>query len=250
MQNRVAIVTGGAQGIGKAITKEFLIQKMTVIVVDEDKTAGKELQNEYATLGSILFYPIDINKENEIKKLNAYVKKHFGKLDALVNNAGIFKKEPIENLSLKKWQQILNTNLTSVFLMSKYFTPLLKKSHGSIINIASTRALMSEPHTEAYAASKGGIVALTHAMAISLGPEIRVNCISPGWIETSEWQKSSHREKSKHSKEDKTQHPVGRVGNPEDIASLVLYLSEEKASFITGANFVIDGGMTRKMIYV
>ena len=118
-----------------------------------------------------------------------------------------------------------------------------------MVNIASTRGLMSEPDTEAYSASKGGIIALTHALAISLGPAVRVNCISPGWIEVSEWKKQGQRHAPDLRPEDQAQHPAGRVGRPEDVASLVMYLLSEEAGFITGANFVLDGGMTRKMIY-
>jgi NAD(P)-dependent dehydrogenase (short-subunit alcohol dehydrogenase family) len=131
----------------------------------------------------------------------------------------------------------------------KYCAPYLKKNKGSIVNIASTRALQSEANTEAYSASKGGIVALTHALSVSLGPEVRVNCVSPGWIETRDWKKQSKREEVRHTRTDELQHPAGRVGRPDDIASLVDYLCSGEAGFITGANFVVDGGMTRKMIY-
>jgi hypothetical protein len=141
-------------------------------------------------------------------------------------------------------------NLTAAFLFSKHSAALLRKSRGAIVNIASTRALMSEPNTEAYSASKGGIAALTHALALSLGPEVRVNCVSPGWIDVREWRKRSRREKAKLSAADHLQHPAGRVGGPEDIASLVSFLVSPEAGFITGANIVADGGMTRKMIYV
>jgi len=155
----------------------------------------------------------------------------------------------MKDLSLAEWNQVIGTNLTGSFLLAKHCGDHLQRNNGRIVNIASTRALMSEPDTEAYAASKGGIVALTHALALSLGPQVTVNCISPGWIETCEWKKQSARHTAKHSDADKAQHPVGRVGKPEDIASLVAYLVSPEASFITGANFVVDGGMTRKMIY-
>jgi NAD(P)-dependent dehydrogenase (short-subunit alcohol dehydrogenase family) len=126
----------------------------------------------------------------------------------------------------------------------------MRERKGSIVNIASTRALMSEPHTEAYSASKGGIIALTHALAMSLAPDIRVNCISPGWIEVSEWKKRSRARKAELTREDEEQQPVGRVGTPGDIAALAFFLCSPEASYITGANYVVDGGMTRKMIYV
>ena len=142
-------------------------------------------------------------------------------------------------------------NLRGAFLCSQDIARRMIKlgSGGAIINIASTRAFMSEPGTEAYTASKGGIVALTHGMAISLGPcGIRVNCISPGWIETRDWQYSARAQTPGHSERDRLQHPVGRVGNPDDIAEACMFLSES-AGFMTGQNIIIDGGMTKKMIY-
>ncbi|MBU0910682.1 MAG: SDR family oxidoreductase, partial [Proteobacteria bacterium] len=134
-------------------------------------------------------------------------------------------------------------------LFAKYAVPHLRLAHGNIINIASTRALQSEAHTEAYSASKGGLVALTHALAVSLGPAIRVNCISPGWIEVGKWRKNKSRHPPALSAQDHQQHPAGRVGTPHDIAAMVAFLISGEAGFITGQNFVIDGGMTRKMIY-
>jgi NAD(P)-dependent dehydrogenase (short-subunit alcohol dehydrogenase family) len=134
---------------------------------------------------------------------------------------------------------LIGVNLSGAFLAAKYCAPHLRRARGAIVNIASTRALQSEPDTEAYAASKGGLVALTHALAISLGPEVRVNCVSPGWIA-----------KGKLRRKDHAQHPVGRAGRPEDVAALVDFLLSDESGFVTGQNFVIDGGMTRKMIYL
>jgi NAD(P)-dependent dehydrogenase (short-subunit alcohol dehydrogenase family) len=134
--------------------------------------------------------------------------------------------------------------------MAKHAAPHLRRAHGAIVNIASTRALQSEPDTEAYSASKGGIVALTHALAASLGPAVRVNCVSPGWIDVSARQKARKRRPARLSRADHAQHLAGRVGTPEDVAALVAFLLGEEAGFITGQNFVCDGGMTRKMIYV
>ncbi|HSV26450.1 MAG TPA: SDR family oxidoreductase, partial [Sedimentisphaerales bacterium] len=132
-------------------------------------------------------------------------------------------------------------NLTGPFLTSKHAAPHIARNKGGIVNIASTRALMSEANTEAYSASKAGLVGLTHALAVSLGPDVRVNCISPGWIDTAD---------SRLSDADHAQHPAGRAGRPEDIAEMTLYLCSAAAGFITGQNFVVDGGMTKKMIYV
>lgn len=246
---KVAIITGGAQGIGKAIAKELIEKEVIVIIADVDKEAGEETENEYKYLGEIKYVQTDISDENQVRDLTSNIVGTFGSIDILINNAGIFNYKPITELSFEEWNKIIGVNLSGAFLCAKYAAPHLKKRNGSIINIASTRALMSEANTEPYSASKGGIVALTHSLAMSLGPEIRVNCISPGWIDVSEWKKSSIKNKLELTEQDHKQHPTGRVGKPEDVASLVSYLTSDKASFITGSNFVIDGGMTRKMIY-
>ncbi|MGB9858283.1 MAG: glucose 1-dehydrogenase [Dictyoglomaceae bacterium] len=250
MNDKVAIVTGGGQGIGKAITKKFLENNISVVVAEIDESAGKEVEEEYSSLGKIKFIKTDISKEEDVKNMVEEVIKIFGKINYLINNAGIGINKHISELSLEEWNRVIGVNLTGAFLCAKYAYPYLKKEKGVIINIASTRAFMSEPNTEAYSASKGGIYALTHALAISLGPDIRVNCVSPGWIEVSEWKKKSLRKPAKLTELDHKQHPAGRVGRPEDIASLVLYLVSDEAGFITGANFIVDGGMTRKMIYL
>lgn len=247
---RVALVTGGAQGIGKGITVNFLQHGATVIVADADAEAGKEIQSECKALGDIHFIRTDVTSEADVNRAIKTAIKKFKRLDFLINNAGITVFKPLHKLSLVEWKHIIDVNLTSVFLFSKLAANFLKKSHGAIVNIASTRALMSEADTEAYAATKGGIVALTHALAISFGPHIRVNCISPGWIEVGDMKKSRARKPIHHSKADNAQHPAGRVGVPADIAAMAAYLVSAEAEFITGQNFIVDGGMTRKMIYV
>ena len=174
-----------------------------------------------------------------------------GPVDVFVNNASVLgPRVAIEAYPADAWRQVIEVNLTGAFLCAKHAAAHLRSAHGAIVNIASTRALQSERDTEAYSASKGGIVALTHALAISLGPEIRVNCISPGWIDVSAWKKRSAARRTTLRDADHQQHPAGRVGTPEDIAGLVAYLASPDAAFITGANLVVDGGMTRKMIYV
>jgi hypothetical protein len=250
MKGRVALITGGAQGIGKAIARRFLTDAARVALVDVDAEAGEETRKEFASLGEVLFVPGDVGVEATARRAVKRVLSQFGRLDILVNNAGIGISKPMTELTLKEWNRVLAVNLTGAFLFSRHAVPHLRKSRGAIINIASTRALMSAPDTEAYSASKGGLVALTHAMAVSLGPQVRVNCISPGWIEVSAWRKRRVRKKPALSEADHAQHPVGRVGAPEDIASLAAFLVSREAGFITGANFVADGGMTRRMIYV
>jgi hypothetical protein len=250
LKGRVALITGGAQGIGKAMVRRFLIEGARVALVDVDAEAGEETRKEFGPLGEVVFVPGDVGVEATARRAVKKVVGRFGRLDVLVNNAGMWIRKPVTELTLKEWNRVLAVNLTGAFLFSRHAAPHVRKCRGAIINIASTRALMSEPNTEAYSASKGGIVALTHALAVSLGPEVRVNCISPGWIEVSAWRKRHRRKQPALSEADHAQHPVGRVGTPEDIASLAAYLVSPEAGFITGANFVADGGMTRKMIYV
>ena len=251
-KEKVAIVTGGAQGIGKGIAKKLLTEGMAIVISDLDPEAGEETQTELKKFGPILFIKTDVSDGKEAENCIIRCVEKFGRIDALVNNAGIARPHnaPLETLTLADWNRIINTNLTGSFLMAKYAIPYLRKCGGAIVNIASTRALQSEPDTEAYSASKGGIIAFSHALAMSLGPEVRVNCISPGWIDVSRWRKSSRRKPAKLSEADHRQHPAGRVGVPDDVAEMTYFLLSSATGFITGQNFVVDGGMTRKMIYV
>jgi len=225
---RSVLVTGGARGIGSAIARTLAARGWRVAVADIRGSSPS------------FFVRCDVSREADVRAAVRQVLRRFGRLDALVNNAGLTGPVtgPVEKLALAEWNRRIGTNLTGPFLMAKHCVPHLRAARGAIVNIASTRALQSEPLTEAYAASKGGLVALTHALAMSLGPRVRVNCISPGWI--------AH---EKVRKKDHAQHPVGRVGRDEDVAELAAYLLSEAAGFITGQNFVIDGGMTKKMIY-
>jgi NAD(P)-dependent dehydrogenase (short-subunit alcohol dehydrogenase family) len=250
MNNHVAIITGGAQGIGKAIARQLLSRGMAIVIADNDKEAGRETLAEFQALGNVRFIATDVAEEPHVQKMVASTVKAFGRLDVLVNNAAIMANTAPTKLKLVDWNRVLAVNLTGAFLCSKHAAPHLSRRLGAILNIASTRACMSEPNTEAYSASKGGLVALTHALAMSLGPKVRVNCISPGWIETESSKKTSVRRVPNLSETDHQQHPAGRVGTPADIAALVDYLVSDTAGFITAANFIVDGGMTRKMIYV
>lgn len=243
--NKVVLVTGGANGIGKVIGHEYFKLGATVIIADIDEENGKALVNEYEeNMQKIHFYKIDLLNSLAIRDMFTDIIDKYQKIDILINNAGkgIFK--PIYELTIEEWDEIINLNLRATFIASQEFVKNFQgKDYGRIINISSTRYLMSEPNSEAYAASKGGIVSLTHALALSLSDEnITVNAISPGWIKNKNYEMLTE---SDHS-----QHPSKRVGKPEDISRACLFLTDDKNDFINGQNIVIDGGMTKKMIYV
>ena len=244
MQKKTVLITGASSGIGLATCERFLSASYHVGVIDKDPLPAplKAAEQE----GRLLFVQGQAADEKAATELVTRMRKTWGSIHALVNNVGVFKKVHLTELSLEAWKESLDTNLTSYFLFAKLCTPDLKKARGSIVNIASTRALQSEADTEAYSASKGGIVALTHALAISLGPDVRVNCISPGWIDTRD---ADEKKKEPLKPGDHAQHPAGRVSEPDDIANFVHWLIAEEKGFVTGQNFILDGGMTRKMIY-
>jgi NAD(P)-dependent dehydrogenase (short-subunit alcohol dehydrogenase family) len=232
MSQRVALVTGAARGIGAAIAARLAAAGWRVVAADRDPGAGAPAGGRAVLC--------DVTGEGAVAALLAEVAAAEGRLDGLVCNAGIMIRKPIAALTLAEWSAVLATNLTATFLLARAAEPLLRAARGAVVTIASTRAHMSEPDTEAYAASKGGLVALTHALAISLGPEVRVNAISPGWIAT---------KGPPPRPEDHADHPAGRVGVPDDVAALAAWLLGPDSGFVTGAEFIVDGGMTRKMIY-
>lgn len=229
---RTAIITGAANGIGKGIALQYALHGAHVVVADIDEKAGADtvcLLKEKG--GEAIFVPTDVRRESDIARLMESAFQTFSRIDILINNAGKGLFKPPYDLTVEEWDDLLNTNLRSVFLCSREAAKYMRrnKNGGAIVNIASTRALMSEPHSEAYAASKGGIVALTHALAASLGKDrITVNCISPGWIETGDY--------AKLRPIDHEQHITGRVGKPEDIARACLYLTAGGNNFVTGIN--------------
>lgn len=236
----VALVTGGAKGIGRAIARHLLAGGWRVGIVDLPDS-GLRRAFPHSTRNVVLIEG-DVGIEDTAARAVAALLDRYGRLDGLICNAGIMIRKPLRRLTLAEWHQVIDTNLTAAFLFARAAEKLLRKTHGAIVTIASTRATMSEPNTESYTASKGGIVALTHALAVSLGPDVRANCVSPGWIETKDY--------GGLRRKDHAQHPAGRVGKPQDIAEVVAWLLDgERSGFVTGANFVIDGGMTRKMIY-
>lgn len=222
-QDKVVVVTGGVQGIGKCICEEFIKEGAKVCIVDLQKNS---------------YFQGDISKKETLEKFADKVIGDYGRIDYLINNAApLFKG--IEECSYEEFCYALNVGVTAAFYLSKLFMPYFTKE-ACIINISSSRDRMSQPQSESYTAAKGGIHALTHALAVSLSGKVRVNSISPGWIDNDD---------VGYEGQDAYQQPAGRVGNPMDIANMVLFLCSEKAGFITGENICIDGGMTRQMIY-
>ena len=223
-KNKVCVITGGANGIGRAIANEFMKNNAKCYIIDiveGDHFIG------------------DISDKNTLEQFVKYVIDKEGKIDYLINNAPPITKG-INNCSYEDFNKALAIGVTAPFYLSKLFLPYFN-DNASIINISSSRDRMSQPQTESYTASKGAISALTHALAISLSHKVRVNSISPGWINTTNGPINDEL--------DHLQHPTGRVGNPLDIANLVLFLCSDKASFINGENICVDGGMTKQMIY-
>jgi NAD(P)-dependent dehydrogenase (short-subunit alcohol dehydrogenase family) len=222
-QDKVAVITGGTQGIGKCIAEEFRKNGAHVCIIDKQP-------NDCFTG--------DLAEEETLVRFAEKVIAEHGKMDYLINNALPLMKG-ISECSYEEFNYALRVGVTAPFYLTKLFLPHFSPS-AAIVNISSSRDRMSQPQTESYTAAKGGIAALTHALAVSLRGKVRVNSISPGWIDTAY---------TEYTGADAAQHPAGRVGNPLDIANMVLYLCSDKAGFITGENICIDGGMTRQMIY-
>lgn len=222
-KGKVAVITGGARGIGKCIAEEFEKNSAEVCIIDIADNAH---------------FVGDISDKDTLERFSHYVIEKYDKVDYLINNALPLMKG-IDSCSFEEFEYALAVGVTAPFYLTKLFLPYFS-DNSSIVNISSSRDRMSQPQTESYSAAKGGISALTHSLAVSLGPKIRVNSVSPGWIDT---------DFTEYSGADAAQQPCGRVGNPLDIANMVLYLCSDKAGFITGENICIDGGMTRQMIY-
>ena len=242
---KVVIITGAGRGIGRCTALAYASEGARIVIAERDAAAGAETARLIAESGGeAAFIRTDVSIPGEVSAMVTRAVTQYGRIDIVVNNAGFgIWKSPLD-LAVEEWDIVINTNLRGAFLCAREAARFMKETGGgSIINIASTRAFMSEPGSEAYAASKGAVVALTHAMASSLAPyAVRVNCISPGWIETGDYDALRT--------EDHMQHFSGRVGRPEDIANACLFLSSDGNEFINGENIIIDGGMTRKMIYI
>jgi NAD(P)-dependent dehydrogenase (short-subunit alcohol dehydrogenase family) len=236
---RVVLITGAAHGIGRATARQLLDEGWLVGACD---VSGADLNRAFGKQSRrVVIIEGDIGEGETAKRAVDQTIERFGQLNGIVSNAGIMIRKPIRQLTIEEWRRVLDVNLTAAFLLAKAAEKALRQTKGAFVSISSTRAEMSEPNTEAYSATKGGLVALTHALAMSLAP-VRVNCVSPGWIATKDYDKLRRK--------DHAQHPAGRVGRPEDIAEIVAWLlDDQRSGFVTGANFTVDGGMTRKMIY-
>lgn len=229
-QNKVVVITGGAQGIGRCTAEMFRKEGAKVCVID--------IQEKPQDLEVDLYYKGDISREDVLRNFADLVLKEYSHIDYLVNNAvPLFKG--INECTFDEFNYALRVGVTAPFMLTKLFMESFGKG-AAIVNISSSRDRMSQPQSESYTAAKGGIAALTHALAVSLSGKVRVNSISPGWIET---------RGAVYDGADVSQHPAGRVGKPEDIANVVLFLCSERAGFITGENICVDGGMTKLMIY-
>lgn len=237
------LVTGGAGGIGRALTRRLLEEGTAVTVLDRDGPACEALEAELGHRGDLQVLRCDVSDEEGVAASVEMAATRFQGVHGLVNNAGISHpvSGPIEQLTLADWYRWQDSHLTGAFVMTRACVPHLRAAGGAIVNIGSTRALQSEPDCEAYAAAKGGLAALTHALAVSLGPAVRVNCIQPGWINTDAGYEPDAT--------DHGQHPAGRVGNPGDVAALAVWLLGSEAGFVTGQEWTLDGGMTRRMLY-
>lgn len=244
-QNETVLITGASNGIGMHLSKAYAKEGASVIMIDHDKGNGEKLQNELQQEEHTAhFYHCELSNPEQITSTLKDIHERHGTPSILINNAGLSRFQDFFELTVEEWDNVLNSNLRSIFLCSQFIASKWKEEgiHGRIVNMASTRALMSESNSEAYAASKGGIVALTHALAVTLSDyQIRVNAISPGWIQTENYDKLRDI--------DHSQHLSKRVGHPSDIARACLYLTDKENAFVTGENLVVDGGMTRKMIY-
>ncbi|MBO0662202.1 SDR family oxidoreductase [Jiella sp. MQZ9-1] len=241
LADKITLVTGAAAGIGRAIALKLVADGGRVVAMDTDEAGLAALAEGSGDAGRILTITGDVANETDVAGAVRKSVERFGRIDNVVCNAGIMERVAVEDLPYEDWHRVLDVNLSQSFLFAKHAGAELRGNNGAMLIVTSTRAFMSEAETESYSATKGGLFALTHSLAVSLAPDVRVNAVAPGWINVSgeELRPVDH-----------AQHLVGRVGEPRDIAEAASFLLDgEKAGFITGQTLIVDGGMTRKMIY-
>lgn len=249
LEGKVFVITGGARGIGRCLAETFAREGASVAFIDRDEEAGREMLMRLKVLGKSgkhLFYYGDIAEETALETFAKAVRDVCGGVDVLVNNACLSKKGILSGCGFEDFNYVLRVGVTAPYQLTRLLLPLFREG-ASVINIASTRGFMSQGDTESYSAAKGGILSLTHALAVSLSGRVRVNSVSPGWIDTGAYHEDNYT--PEHSRADCRQHPSGRVGTPEDIARAVLFLANPENGFINGENITVDGGMTKLMIY-
>ncbi len=245
--SRVCVITGGANGIGRCLVETFSREGYAVAFSDVDSKRGQALSSAInGAGGECLFFHGDMAEEKVVQAFAKTVLDRFAKVDVLINNACISRRGVLSGCSWADFSYVLSLGVTAPYMLTRLLLDRFAPG-AAVINIASTRAFMSQPDTESYTAAKGGISALTHALAVSLAGRARVNVVSPGWIDTGEFHAGGSL--SDYSQGDILQHPCRRVGEPKDIAAMCLFLCGKGAGFITGQNFVVDGGMTKQMIY-
>lgn len=245
-RSRVVVVTGGANGIGRCIAEKFLEAGARLIINDIDFETLSDMERRYGS-ERLVCVSGDIGDEKTLRSIAETVKNHFGRVDFLINNACVTMGGILSSCSFEDFNACLRVGVTAPYMLTKWMLELFT-SEGAVVNIASTRAAMSQPDTESYTAAKGALVALTHGLSVSLAGRVRVNAISPGWIDTAGFYTNKTTD-TLTSEADRLQHTVGRIGKPEDVAAMVLYLCSPQAHFINGQNFIIDGGMSKLMIY-
>lgn len=246
-KDKVCVITGGALGIGRCLTREFAKAGAKVAFIDFNKEAGEEnLAAIEKAGGEALFFHGDIAEESTLRTFVKEVIQAYGKVDYLINNAMLSRQGILKPCSYDEFNYVLRVGITAPYMLTLLFLPYFNEG-ASIVNISSSRAFMSQANTESYTAAKGGITALTHALAVSLAGRVRVNSIAPGWIDTGAYHEDNYQ--PQYSEADLKQHPSHRIGDPMDIARAVFFLCDERNSFINGENLTIDGGMTKRMIY-
>ena len=246
-QKQVCVITGGALGIGRCMVQEFARRGMETAFIDADKTAGEEtLELVRKDGGTSWFFHGDIAEPQTLEQFAKEIGERFGRVDILVNNACLTRTGLLSECGYEAFNYVLRVGVSAPYYLTKLLLPFF--SHGaSVVNISSSRAFMSQADTESYTAAKGGISALTHAMAVSLAGKVRVNAVAPGWIDTGAYHAADYI--PSYTKADTAQHPAGRVGEPMDIVRAVAFLCDPQNSFIDGETITVDGGMTKKMIY-